>query len=153
MYRLCRYLYLVTLTYIRCSSDFDTFYVNIRYLLNYKAHNHQTLQSASSGCTDSADTLTWSLWPIFQAAVTLTHFILTFDSSSTIRPTTTLICFTFMYWLGRHLDLVTLTYISGSSDFDTFYIDVRYLLDCKAYNHHTLHSASPRGTDLAGTLT
>ena len=26
-----------------------------------------------------------------------------------------------MYWLDRYLDLVTLTYIVHSSDFDTFY--------------------------------
>ena len=39
--------------------------VDVRYLRNYKAYNHQTLQSASSQCTDSADTLTWWPWPIF----------------------------------------------------------------------------------------
>ena len=52
MYWLGRYLDLVTLTYILCSSDFDTFCVDVRYLLNYKAYNRQTLQSASSQCTD-----------------------------------------------------------------------------------------------------
>ena len=31
----------------------------ISCLLNYKAYNHQTLQSASSQCTDSTDTMTW----------------------------------------------------------------------------------------------
>ena len=46
-----------------------------------------------------------------------------------------------MYWLGRYLDLVALTYILHSSDFDTFYVDVRYLLKYKTYNHETLHSA------------
>ena len=40
-----------------------------------------------------------------------------------------------MYWLDRYLDLVTLTCIVHSSDFDTFYIDVRYLLKYKTYNH------------------
>ena len=40
-----------------------------------------------------------------------------------------------MYWLNRYLDLVTLTYIVHSSDFDTFYIDVWYLLKYKTYNH------------------
>ena len=39
-----------------------------------------------------------------------------------------------MYWLDRYLDLVT-TYIVHSSDFDTFYIDVLYLLKYKTYNH------------------
>ena len=53
MYRLGRYLDPVTLTYILRSSDFDIFCVDVRYLLNYKAYNHQTLQSASPQCTDS----------------------------------------------------------------------------------------------------
>ena len=65
MYRLGRYLGPVTLTYILHSSDFDIFCVDVRYLLNYKAYNHQTLQSASPQCTDLADTLTWWPWPIF----------------------------------------------------------------------------------------
>ena len=55
-----------------------------------------------------------------------------------------------MYWLDRYLDLVTLTYILRSSDFDIFCVDVRYLLNYKAYNHQTLHSASPRCIDSAG---
>ena len=56
---LCRYFDLVTLTYISCSSDFDTFYVDVLYLLNFKTYNHQTLLSASSQCTDLADMLNW----------------------------------------------------------------------------------------------
>ena len=174
MYRLCRYLDPVTLTCISCSSDFDTFYVDVRYLLNYKAYSHQTLHSTSSGCTDSVDTLTWWPWPIFCTAVTLTdftstfdisstvrpnhqtlhsasswctelagtltwwpwpifhtpvtltHFTLTFDVSSAIMPTATIPCIVLssIYWLGRYLDPVTLTYISSSSDFCTFYVDV-----------------------------
>ena len=78
------------LTYISCSSDFDTIYVDVPDLLNYKAYNYQTLHSASPRCTDSAGTLTWRPWPIFCAPVTLTHFALTFDIS-TIRPTTAII--------------------------------------------------------------
>ena len=58
-----------------------------------------------------------------------------------------------MYWLGRYLDLVTLTYILRSSDFDIFCVDVRYLLNYKAYNHQTLQSASSQRTGLADTLT
>ena len=65
MYWLGRYLDPVTLTYILRSSDFDIFCVDVLYLLDYKAYNHQTLQSASSQCTDLADTLTWWPWPIF----------------------------------------------------------------------------------------
>ena len=106
MYGLRRYLDWVTLTYISRSIDFytfyvalpyvlnckDTFYVNIQYLFNYKAFNHQTLYSASSRCTDSAGTLTWWPWPIYCTPVTLTHFTLMFCISSNIRPTTTKPC-------------------------------------------------------------
>ena len=35
-----------------------------------------------------------------------------------------------MYWLGRYLDPVTLTYISCSSDFYTFYINIPLSLGC-----------------------
>ena len=111
MYWLGRYLDPVTLTYILRSSDFDTFCVEFRYLLNYKAYNYQTLQSASSQCTDSAGTLTfnhqtlysassrctdsagtltWWPWPIFCTPVT--HFTLMFGISSNIKPTTTKPC-------------------------------------------------------------
>ena len=55
-----------------------------------------------------------------------------------------------MYWLDRYLDPVTLTYILRSSAFYTFYLDVQYLLNYKAYNHQTLHSASPQCIDSAG---
>ena len=58
-----------------------------------------------------------------------------------------------MYWLGRYLDPVTLTYILRSSAFYTFYDNVQYLLNYKAYHHQTLHSASPQYKDSAGTLT
>ena len=51
-----------------------------------------------------------------------------------------------MYWLGRYLDPVTLTYILHSSAFYTFYVNIQYLLNYKAYNHQTLHSA-PQCTD------
>ena len=52
-----------------------------------------------------------------------------------------------MYSLGRYLDPVTLTYLLRSSAFYTFYVNVQYLLNFKAYNHQTLHSASPQCTD------
>ena len=48
---------------------------------------------------------------------------------------------------------MTLTHISGSSDFDTIYDDVPDLLNYKAYNYQTLRSASPRRTGSADTLT
>ena len=122
MYWLGSYLDPVTLTYILRSSDFDIFCVDVRYLLNYKAYNHQTLQSASSQCTDLADTLTlfcktsshqtlhsasprctdsagiltrWP-WPIFCAPVPFTHFMSMFNISSTIRPTTITPCIVFL---------------------------------------------------------
>ena len=58
-----------------------------------------------------------------------------------------------MYWLGRYLDPVTLAYILRSSAFYTFYVIVQYLLNYKAYNRQTSHSASSQCTDSAGTLT
>ena len=112
-----RYLDPVTLTYILRSSAFYTFYVNVQHLLNYKAYNHQTLHSAPPQWSDSAGTLTGWPWPIFHAPLTFTPFM-----SSTVRPSTTkpYIALRLMYWLDRYLDLVTLTYIVHSSDFDTF---------------------------------
>ena len=89
MYWLGRYLDPVTLTYILRSSAFYTFYVNVQYLLNYKAYNHQTLHSASPKCTDSAGTLTGWPWPIFHAPLTFTPFRSPFHMSSTVRPSTT----------------------------------------------------------------
>ena len=83
-----RYIDPVTLTYILRSIDFDTIYVDVPDLLNYKAYNYQTLHSASPRCTDSTGTFTRWPWPIFCDPVTLTHFVSTFDISSTIRPTT-----------------------------------------------------------------
>ena len=71
-------------------SDFDTIYVNVPDLLNYKAYNHQTLHSAFPQCMDSTGTLTQWPWPIFCASVTFTHFTSRFHIFSTIRPTTTL---------------------------------------------------------------
>ena len=92
MYWLGRYLDLVTLTYILCSCAFYTFDYDIQYLLNYKAYNHQILQSASPQCTDSAGTLTRWPWPIFRAPLTFTPFTLMFGISSNIIPTTTKPC-------------------------------------------------------------
>ena len=89
MYWLGRYLDPVTLTYILSSSAFYTFYVNVQYLLNYNAYNHQTLHSASPQCMDSAGTLTLWPWPIFHAPLTFTPFRSPFHMSSTVRPSTT----------------------------------------------------------------
>ena len=89
MYWLGRYLDLVTLTYILRSSAFYTFYVDVQYLLNYKAYNHQTLHSASPQCTDSAGSLTGWPWPIFRAPLTFTPFMSPFHMSLTVRPSTT----------------------------------------------------------------
>ena len=58
-----------------------------------------------------------------------------------------------MYGLCGYLDWVTLTYISRSIDFYTFYVALSYVLNCKAFKHQTLYSASSRCTDWAGTLT
>ena len=37
----------MTLTYISSSSDFYTFYINVPYLLNYKAYNYQKQASVA----------------------------------------------------------------------------------------------------------
>ena len=58
-----------------------------------------------------------------------------------------------MYGLCRYLDWVTLTYISRSIDFYTFYVTLPYVLNCKAFNHQTLYSASSWCTDSTSTLT
>ena len=117
-----RYLDPVTLTYILRSSAFYTFYVDVQYLLYYKAYNHQTLYRASPQCTGSAGSLTRWPWPIFRAPLTFTPFTSPFHMSSTIRPSATKPCVVLfsMYWLGRYLDPVTLTYILHSSAFDIF---------------------------------
>ena len=86
-----------------------------------------------------------------------THFTLTFNISLTIRPTTIKPSIVLLLnvqtpqvpWLGD-LDWVTLTYISCSID---FYISLPYVLNCKAFNHQTLYSASSQCTDLGGALT
>ena len=92
MYWLGRYLDPVTLTYILRFSAFYTFYVDIQYLLNYKAYNHQTSHSASPQCTNSAGTLTGWPWPIFRTPLTFTPFTSPFHMSSTVRPSTTKPC-------------------------------------------------------------
>ena len=72
--------------------DCDIIYVNVPVLLKCKTSSHQTLHSASPRCTDSAGILTRWPWPIFCAPVHFTHFMLTFNISSTMRPTTTKPC-------------------------------------------------------------
>ena len=143
------------LTYILRSIDFDTIYLDIPDLLNYKAYSYQTLHSASPRCTDLAGTLIRWPWPIFCAPVTLTYFASTFDISSTIRPTTIKPCKVLLLnvltwqipWPGD-LDLYF-----GCSDFDIIYVNVPDLLKCKTCSHQTLHRSSPICTDLAGILT
>ena len=105
------------------------------------------------------DVLTWQVsWPgdldLYFALQCLLHILCLFSISSTIRPTTTkpwivlLIVWTPQVpWLG------TLTYISRSIDFYIFYVTLPYVLNCKAFNHQTLYSASSRCTDSAVTLT
>ena len=155
MYWLGRYLDLVTLTYFLRSSDLDTFCVDVRYLLNYKAYNHQTLQSASSQCTDSADTLTCWPWPIFCAPLTLTQFMLTFQIFSTIKRTTTKPCIVLL------LDVLT-QQVPWPGDLDLYFAlqwlwhILRRLLISSAIRPTTIKpckSASSQCTDSADTLT
>ena len=130
----------MTLTYILHSIDFDTIYVDIPDLLNYKVYNYQILHSASPRGTDSV--------------VTLTHFESTFDISSTIRPTTIKPCKVLLLnVLTRQIPLPgDLDLYFGCIDFDIIYVNVSDLLKCKTSSHQTLHSASPRCTDSAGSL-
>ena len=87
--------------------DFDITYVNVPDL-KCNTSNHQTLHSASPRCTDTASVLIQWPWPIFCAPVPFTHFTLTFNISSTIRPTTTKPCIVLLLnvwtlqvpWLG-----------------------------------------------------
>ena len=119
------------------SCDLDLYFM-LQWLWHI-SRQRSVSHSASSRCTDLADTLTQWPWPIFRTAVTLKHFKWTFDISSTIRPTTTkpsiVLHLNVLTW--QVLDPVTLTYISCGNNFHTFYVDVRYLLNYKAYNHHT----------------
>ena len=96
----------------------DTFYVDIRYTTTKPCIVLHLI------------VLAWQVpWP-GDLDLYLKHFTLMFDNSSTIRPTTTISCISLMYWLGRYLDLVTLTYSSHPSDFYTFYVDVPLSLGC-----------------------
>ena len=135
-----RYIDPVTLTCILRSSDFDTIYVDVPDLLNYKAYNYQTLHSASPRCTDSAGIVTRWPWPIFCAPVTLTHFASTFDISSTVRPTTIKPCKVLLLnVLTRQIPRPgDLDLYFGCSDFDIIYVNVPDLLKCKTSNHQTL---------------
>ena len=122
MYRLCRYLDWVSLTYISRSIDFYTVYVTLPYVLNCKAFNHQTLYSTSSQCIDSTGTLTWWPWPILCTPVTLTHFILMFGISSNIRPTTTKPCIV--------LHLIALAWqVPWPSDLDLYLTNFTLMFD------------------------
>ena len=74
--------------------------------------------------------LDWQVpWP-GDLDVYLTHFTLMFDNSSTIRPYNHHILHSASPWCtdGRYLDPVT--YISCSSDFYTFYVDIPLSLHC-----------------------
>ena len=149
-----RYIDPVTLIYISRSSDFDTIYVDVPDLLNYKAYNYHALHSASPRCTDSAGNSTRWPWPICCAPVTDT-FCVDVRYLLTIRPIIVKPCNVLLFnvltrqipWPGD-LDLYF-----GCSDFDIIYVNVPDLLKCKTSNHQTLHSASPRCTDSAGILT
>ena len=93
--------------------DIDTFYVDVRYLLNYKAYNHQTLQSASSQCTDSAYTLTWWPWPIFWLQW-LWHNLRQRSRSPRVRPLATKPCIVLL------LDVLT-RHVSWPGDLDLYF--------------------------------
>ena len=95
-------------------------------------------------------TLTYICTPM-----TLTHLASTFNISSTIRTTTIKPCKVLL------LNVLTqqipwpcdLDLYFGCSDFDIIYVNIPDLCKCKTSSHQTLHSASPRCTDMAGILT
>ena len=143
----------MTLTYILRSIDFDTIYVDIPDLLSNKAYKYQTLHSASPRCPDLPGTLTRWPWPIFCTPVTLTHFVSSFDISSTIRPTTIKPCKVLLNVLTWQIPRPgDLDLYFGCSDFDIIYVTVPDPFKCKTSSHQTLHSAS-RCTDSAGIFT
>ena len=57
------------------SSDFDTFSVDVRYLLNYKAYNHQSLQSASSHNMYFSEKRVYRPWKTEWGAVIREYFV------------------------------------------------------------------------------
>ena len=78
-----------------------------------------------------------------------------FQISSSVRPLATKPCIVLL------LDVLT-RQVSWPGDLDLYFAlqcllhilsQRQYLLNCKAYNHQTLHSASPQCTDSAGTFT
>ena len=114
-----RYIDPVTLTYmyILHSSAVYTFYIDIQYLLNYKAYTTKSCIELLVNVR-TAGSLIGDL-DLYFAIHWLKPFTSIFHMSSTLRPSATKPCIV-MYLLGQYLDLVTLTYILHSSAFDTF---------------------------------
>ena len=134
MYWLGRHLDPVTLTYMLHFRDFDTFCVDVRYLINYKAYNHQTLQSASSQCSDSADTLTWWPWPVFWLQWLWHNLCQPSRSPQVLRPLTTKPCIVLL------LDVLTQR-MSWPGD-----LDLHFALQCPLHILHCRKTIRPTTT-------
>ena len=137
-------------------SKFDI-YVKVSILINYK-----TKQQSNLAWNISLTSWLCGIGIPFSVRPSVSTFISKYDIYVKIsiiinyNSTTTIIpCMTHLpdlltwqvHW-PSDLDL----YLC-SSDFDTIYVDVPDLLKYKVYNYQTLHSASPRCTESAVTLT
>ena len=121
----------------------------MKHLPDLPTLRHRCPLFHSSVCLSVCLSLNSSVMSKFDIYIKVS-ILISYNSTTTIIP-----CMT-------HLpDLLTwqicwpsdLTYILHSIDFDTIYVDIPDHLNYKTYNYQTLHSASSRCTDLAGTLT
>ena len=131
-------------------SKFDI-YVKVSILINYKTKQPSNLVWNTSRLCDigARFSIRLSVHPSVCLLTVLLCRSSTFTSKLVFWSTTILQQPSYLAWhisltswLGRYVDPVTLTYILRSIDFDTIYVDVPDLLNYKAYNYQTLHSAS-----------
>ena len=135
----------MTLTYISCSSDFYTFYVNVPLSLGCMIRKVSAEDIAIRGNGTGLEYMCPTRHfvyiffnPVFQVSTAKNEINLFNNHILIVAPVT----------------FAPAGAMTPSAEFlYTFYVDIQYLLNYKAYNHQTLHSASPQCTDSAGTLT
>ena len=125
-------------------SKFDI-YVKVSILINYKTKQPSKLAgNISLTCWLCDIGVHFCVRPSIHPSIHLSTFMSKFDiyvrvsiliSYKNKQPSDLAWSISLTSWLGRYLGLVTLTYISHSSDFDTIYVAVPDLL--KFYSHHT----------------